>query len=174
MALAVCLLFDPEGDRLVRRLWERLESRGIDTPLTHTHGRHVPHLSLAVAREWDLGRVAEAVGALPPAEPCRLWIQGTVSFSRGRAALAVAVGADLARRQEAAALAVVGSGADLHHHYLPGRWVPHVSLATGGSAEHLGVIGTTVNDALPLTLGATRAALINSGTGEALPLPALL
>lgn len=174
MAMALCLLFDGAGDRLIRRLWGQLESRGVATPLTHTHRRHHPHLSLAVARAWDLDRLMDAVVALPPAEPSRLWCQGTVCFPRGRAALAVATDVDLALRQRAAADAVAATGADLHHHYLPGRWMPHVSLATGGSAERLGAVATTVNEALPLSLAVVRAALVDSGTGETWPLPALM
>lgn len=173
MALALCLLFDREGDRVIRRLWSRLEERGVRTPLTHTHGRHRPHLSLAVARSWDLERVLDAVLALPPGEPFGLVVQGTLAFPRGRAALASAVTAELALRQEAAAYAMLDSGADLHHHYLPGRWVPHVSVATGGNAAGLGVVAVTVNDALPLSLQVDRAALVDSSTGESWPLPAL-
>ena len=172
--MALCLLFDGEGERLIRRLWGRLEARGIRSPLTHTHGRHHPHLSLAVVRTWDLDRLMDAVTALPPAEPSRLWFQGTVCFPRGRAALAAGTGPDLAAMQRAAADAVAATGADLHHNYRPGRWVPHVSLATGGCAERLGVVATTVSDALPLSLAVVRAALVDSGTGETWPLPALV
>jgi hypothetical protein len=45
MALALCLLLDRRSDALVRELWKRLEENGIPTLLSHTHGRHVPHLS---------------------------------------------------------------------------------------------------------------------------------
>lgn len=174
VALAVCILFDAEGERVIRGLWARLESRGVPTPLTHTHGRHHPHLSLAVARTWDLDAVLASVAALPPALPVRLACQGIVAFPRGRAALAVAVSVDLARRQEAAVAAVMATGADLHHYYLPGRWVPHVSIATGGNADQLPIVATTVTDTLPLSVTGTRAALVDSSTGETWPLPALI
>ncbi|MFP5416069.1 MAG: 2'-5' RNA ligase family protein [Actinomycetes bacterium] len=174
MALAVCLLFDRRGDLLVRRIWSRLEARGVRTPLSHTHRRHRPHLSLAVARTWDLDSVFEAVAALPRADPTELSIQGTVTFPRGRSALAAAVSGDLVRRQEAAVRAVEQTGADVHRHYEPGRWLPHVSVATGGSAEGLAVVATTVNDALPISVNVTWAALVDSGTGEAWPLPTLV
>ncbi|MGB7961353.1 MAG: 2'-5' RNA ligase family protein, partial [Propionicimonas sp.] len=139
MALAVCLLFDSAGDHLVRQLWVRLEARGVPTLLTHTHRQHRPHLSLAVARRWDLEEVLRSLVPIPPGEAFRLSLPGIVAFTRGRASLAVAVNADLARRQQAVAEAVAESGADLHHHYEPGRWLPHVSLATGGNAKQLPV-----------------------------------
>jgi hypothetical protein len=51
MALAVYLLFDRRTDRILRGLWDRLEDLGVPTLKSHTHGGHVPHLSLAVLRE---------------------------------------------------------------------------------------------------------------------------
>jgi hypothetical protein len=174
MALAVCLLFDAAGDRLVSQLWTRLEAQGVRTLLTHTHRRHRPHLSLAVARSWDLERVLDALDDLPAAEPSRVAFPGIVAFTRGRASLAGGVSADLAQRQQAVVEAVVASGADLHRNYEPGRWIPHVSLTTGGSATQLAVISNVVNDALPLTISIVSAAVIDSGTAQAWPLPRLV
>lgn len=173
MALAVCLLFDAQGDRTIRQLWARLETRDVPTPLTHTHGHHRPHLSLAVARTWDLTAIGDVLGQLPAGEPVELHFQGMLTFPRGRAALAAAVGSDLVRRQEVVARAVLGTGADLHYHYLPGRWVPHVLVGTGGNAQALPIIATTVNDTLPLRVQVAEAALIDSGTGQLWPLPSL-
>lgn len=174
VALAVCLLFDPPGERLVRLLWARLEARGVRTLLSHTHRRHRPHLSLAVARGWQLEPLVESLAALPAQQPFALTCQGILAFTRGRAALAAAVSAELAERQQAVFEAVAATGADLHHHYEPGRWVPHVSLATGGSAKQLPLISNVVNDALPLTLEVASAALIDSSDGRFWPLPELL
>jgi hypothetical protein len=171
MALAVCLLFDAPGERLIRRLWARLEERGVPTLLTHTHRRHRAHLSLAVARSWDLESLAAALNGIPLAEPRAVSFPGVVAFTRGRAALAAGVDAGLARTQQSVAEAVLHSGADLHHNYLPGRWVPHVSLSTGGTADRLPLISAVVNDALPLTVAVAGAALIDSGTGRLWPWP---
>ena len=174
MALAVCLLFDPPGERVVRQLWGRLEAAGVRTLLTHTHRRHRPHLSLVVAMSWDLPPVLAALDALPEGEPFLLSMPGMLAFTRGRAALAAGVGADLASRQQAVAEAIAACGAELHHHYQPGRWVPHVSLATGGTASQLPLISNVINDALPLTIAVESAALIDSSTGQTWPLPRLL
>ncbi len=166
MSLAVCVLFTPEGQQLVRRLWARLEAQGVPTLLTHTHRRHSPHLSLAVLRKWDLDTVSAALEPLCGGDPFELSMPGIVAFTRGRASLAVGVGADLARRQQRVCEVLLASGADLHRHYQPGKWVPHVSLTTGGSAAQLPLISTLVNDALPLTLGVESAALIDTSTGQ--------
>lgn len=173
MALAVCWLFDRPGERLIRQLWRRLEEDGVPTPLTHTHGQHWPHLSLAVVRDWDLHSMRQALAQLPPAPPPRLMLPGTLAFTRGRAAVAVAVTADIARRQEHVVDAVVEAGADLHRHYVPGRWLPHISMTTGGTADRLSLVSVLVNDALPIELHVASAALIDSGTGQLWPLATL-
>ena len=171
MALAVCLLFDGRTDRLVRELWERLEARGVRTLLTHTHGRHRPHLSYVVLRDWDLDAARAAADRhARTSGRTEVAVQGSVVFPRGRVALACSVTSDLAARQEAVAGALRDSGAELHRHYDAGRWVPHVSVATGANAEQLPVVVGAVSDVLPLSLVADRAALIDSATGELWPL----
>ncbi|HWJ80636.1 MAG TPA: 2'-5' RNA ligase family protein [Nocardioides sp.] len=174
MALAVCLLFDRRSDLLVRGLWSRLESMGVGTLQSHTHGRHLPHLSYAVLRQWDLDGVQEALRPLEPAGPVHLSCQGSLLFPRGRVALAPAVGADVVARQERVVAALRATGADLHHHYLPGRWVPHVSVATRASGAQVSAVVTAISDVLPLVVRADRAALVDSATGRTWPLAGVL
>lgn len=173
MALAVCWLFDGPGERFIRGLWRRLEDNGIPTPLTHTHGRHWPHLSLAVVRDWEFDAVQERLAQLPEAPPPQLMLPGTLAFTGGRAAIAVAVTADIALRQQQVVDAVAAAGADLHHHYLSGRWLPHISMTTGGTADRLPLVSVLVNDALPIELHVASAALIDSGIGQLWPLAKL-
>jgi hypothetical protein len=170
VALAVCLLFDPDTDRAVRRLWSGLEAAGIGTLLTHTHRHHVPHVSYAVLREFDEERVAEAVGALPDGPPLTLRFDTVGLFPRGRAALLPAATPSLLTRQEAVVAAATATGADLHWHYRPGRWVPHCSLTTGTSQDLLPTAAVHAFDVLPLEGRAVEAALIDSGTGRRIPL----
>jgi 2'-5' RNA ligase len=174
MALAVCLMFDRRGERLVRELWARLEEQGIRTLQSHTHGRHHPHLSYAVLRSWDEGRVIEALRELPAGRPVRLAFHGTVAFPRGRAALLPSIAAEVVARQERIVSALVGTGADLHRHYEPGQWVPHVSVATRATGAALPVVVKAITDALPLRMVADRSAMIDSSTGEVWPLGQLL
>ncbi|PVG81599.1 2'-5' RNA ligase [Nocardioides gansuensis] len=173
MALAVCLLFDTRGDQLVRELWARLEASGIRTLQSHTHGHHHPHLSLAVLLDWDLDQVRVTLGTLPDGGPVELSVQGTLAFPRGRGALALSAPASVVARQEAVSRALMSDGALVHHHYQPGMWVPHVSLATRATGALLPTVVKAVADVLPLTLHADRAALIDSSTGELWPLASL-
>ena len=59
--MAVCLLFDRRSERAVRALWDRLERVGVPSLRSHTHGRHLPHVSFAVLRRWDLPGVSTAL-----------------------------------------------------------------------------------------------------------------
>ncbi|MEV0290719.1 2'-5' RNA ligase family protein [Kribbella sp. NPDC050820] len=165
MALAVCLLFDRRTDRILRALWDRLEDRGVPTLKSHTHGRHVPHLSLAVLREWDQEKVTQAVQPLMDG-PVGLYFDALGTFRRGRAWLVPAVGVDVLELQEKAVSAVRETGADLHRHYEPGRWVPHCTLAPRVPLVSLPILAAAVYDVLPLEATADHAALIDSGTGQ--------
>ena len=170
MALAVCLLFDRRTDRLVRQLWERLEAQGVATLLTHTHGRHHPHLSYAVLRDGDPDSVRAALDPLANSGAVEVTAQGSVVFPRGRVALACAAPADVVVRQERVVAALHAAGRELHRNYEPGRWVPHVSVATSAAADQVALVVGAVSDVLPLPLHADRAAVIDTGTGQMWPL----
>jgi hypothetical protein len=165
MALALCFLLEPGSDRLVRALWQRLEADGIPTLLTHTHGRHVPHLSYAVLLAAEQEAVLSAAAGLADAGPLEVAVQGTVVFPRGRVALAGSTTAALAIRQERAVEALRATGATVHRHYEPGHWMPHVSLTTGVVGARLPSVVDAVSDRLPLTLRCDRAAVIDTTDG---------
>lgn len=171
MALAVCLLFDARSELLMRELWSRLEEGGVATLASHTHRRHHPHLSYAVLRSWDLERVQKVLAELPAAEPFTMAFHGTLAFPRGRAALAPAVTADMALRQWRIVTALEATGAELHHNYRAGHWVPHVSVATRAQGDKLTTVVKAIADVLPLTVRVDRAALVDSATGQTWPLP---
>lgn len=173
----MCLLFDARSDRLVRQLWARLESEGVGTLASHTHGRHHPHLSYAVLRSWDLDGVRMALSALGEPQPLGqfgMHCHGSLVFPRGRVALAPSIPAEVAVRQERVVAALQSAGAELHRHYVRGQWVPHVSVATRASAAQLPVAVKAIADVLPLELRVERAALVDSSTGEVWPLPHLV
>jgi 2'-5' RNA ligase len=173
MALAVCLLFDPRSEQAIRRLWQRLEADGVPTLLSHTHGRHVPHLSYTVLRAFDIDKVSEALGLLPDEGPMPLHFDAMGMFRRSRTWLVPAVTSDIARRQERVVEAVGSTGADLHLHYRPGVWVPHCTLAPRTTLERLPTVASAVFDVLPLVATADRAALIDTATGRRIPLATL-
>lgn len=91
MSLAVCLMFDGRAERAFRTLSDRLEDLGVPSLRSHTHGRHVPHLSSAVLRTWDLDAVRAALDGVPDGGPLDLYLDSFGTFRRGRAWLAPAV-----------------------------------------------------------------------------------
>ena len=170
MALSVCLTFDAASAAALRGLWRRLEANGVPTLLSHTHGRHVPHLTLASVRDPDLGAVIEALEALPAAAPGPLHLDGLGAFRRSRCWLAPAVSQELVARQEAVAGAVRTTGAVLHRHYEPGQWLPHLTLAPRLQLQQLPVVAAAVFEVLPLTVQVERCEVIETGTGARRPL----
>jgi len=174
MALAVCLLFDDRADAALRRLWDRMEDAGIASLATHTHGRHVPHLSYASLLSADRLAVLDALQRLPAREEVLLHLDAFGTFRRSRCWLAPAVTPDLAERQAIVAGAAQATGAVLHKHYVPGRWIPHVTLAPRLHLSDLATVAALVYDVLPITARATRATIIDTSTGEREPLAGLL
>jgi len=173
VALAVCLLFDRRSERAVRALWDRVEEQGVGSLRSHTHGRHVPHVSYAVLRQWDTAAVTKALAGLDGGLPVDVSFDGVGLFRRGRTWLLAGVSADLVARQQRVVEAVVATGADLHKHYRPGIWLPHCSLAPRATLDQLPVVVKAVMDVLPLEARLDRAALVNSATGEISPLAAM-
>lgn len=170
VALAVCLLFDRRSDSAIRAIWDRLESDGVPTLRSHTHGHHVPHLSLAVLRSWDASAVAGALGRLPAGPAVQLQFDGVGLFRRGRVWLVAGVSAALVARQERVVEAVTATGADLHKHYRPGIWTPHCSVAPRAMLAQLPTVAAALYDVLPLRATLDRAALVDSATGVITPL----
>jgi hypothetical protein len=174
MALAVCLLFDSRTERRVLALWQALEELGVPTLLTHTHRRHVPHLSYAVLRRYDIEAVLAEVKALRAQPLLEVHFDAVAWFRRGRGALVPAVSADLVSRQAAVVEATARAGAELHRHYEVGHWIPHCSLATRARRDQAGDIAGAAYDVLPLTATVEQAALIDSSTGRRWPLDHLV
>jgi hypothetical protein len=170
MALAVCLLFDARSEHTIRHIWQRLEDVGLPTLLTHTHGRHRPHLSYAVLRSFDLDKVVDALDLLPDEGPMTLHFDALGMFRRSRTWLVPAVTSDIAARQERVVEAVESTGADLHQHYRPGAWVPHCTLTPRTTLEDLPKVAASVFDVLPLVTTVDRAALIDTSTGRLVPM----
>ena len=173
MALAVCLLFDRRSERAVRALWDRVEEQGVGSLRSHTHGRHVPHVSYAVLRRWDQVAVTDALDRLDGGESVEVSFDGVGLFRRGRTWLLAGVSADFVTRQLRVVEAVTAAGAELHKHYRPGVWLPHCSLAPRATLAELPVVVKEVMDVLPLQARLDRAALVNSATGEISPLAKL-
>lgn len=173
MALAICLLFDGKSERAIRALWDRVEELGVPSMSSHTHAKHVPHVSYAVLRNCDLDAVTTAMASLDAGCPVELTFDGLGLFRRGRTWLVAGACAEFVARQQRVVDAVVATGAELHKHYVPGIWLPHCSLAPRVPLTQLSLVASAVFDVIPLQAKLERAALINSATGHQVPLASL-
>src|SRR5690606_17493890 len=61
--------FDSQASRRIRAVWDALESVGVPSLRDLTHGRHRPHVSLAVADRLDPVAVADALAGTPAYPP---------------------------------------------------------------------------------------------------------
>jgi 2'-5' RNA ligase len=170
MTLSVCLTLDAEADRVVRSLWRRLEVAGVTTLLSHTHGHHVPHLTLASLRSWDLATVRQELARQPVRLPRIVHFDALGMFRRSRCWLVPAPTPDLLTGQQTVVEAVRRGGADLHRHYEPGQWVPHLTLAPRLHLRDLPIVAACVYDVLPVTATLGPLTLIDTSTGTRHPL----
>jgi hypothetical protein len=92
------------------------------------------------------------------------------AFRRGRMSLVPAVTSALAARQERVVEALGATDDELHKHYVPGVWTPHVTVATRARLDQTPLVLEAVYEIVPLTGTLSRAALVDAGTGIAYPL----
>jgi 2'-5' RNA ligase len=165
MALSVCLLLDDRSDRAVRQLWERLEQDGVGTLLTHTHGRHRPHLTLASLLTYELEPVKSTLSDLVLRQPMALRLEGLGMFRRSRCWLAPVASEPLLALQCETAEAVRRTGAMLHRNYQPGTWTPHLTLAPRLHLDQLPTVARLAFEVLPIDATLERTVLIDTSTG---------
>lgn len=130
MVQAVELTLDRASDERVRSEWAALQEAGLPSLADHTGATNAPHVTVHVRDTMDPAgedRLRPLAGRLP----LELWVGSVVLFHARRrwvVARQVVVGRPLLDLHDAVADAVGGGGSPLT---LPGRWVPHLSLARG-------------------------------------------
>ena len=172
-SLSVCLLLDDAADRAVRRLWRQFADDGVPSLATYTHGRHVPHLTLASLGPSDVDVVREVVAPVQPRPPVPLRFQAFGAFTRSRCSLVPIVSPGLLADQQRVVEALRSAGQVVQRHYLPGDWLPHLTLTPRIPVEVLPGVAQRVYDVLPLAATATRTVVVDTGTGDVHPLEAL-
>lgn len=169
-SLSVCLLLDADADRAVRRLWRRLEEDGVPTLASHTHRRHVPHLTLADVGVAELDAVRNAVAPLPR-DPLRTELVALGVFTRSRCSLVPVPSQELLARQRSAADALAAAGLAVSPHYRPSGWLPHLTLGPRLPVESLTQVARRVFDILPLAATLERTAVVDTSSGSVHPAP---
>jgi 2'-5' RNA ligase len=129
MPLAITLRLDPISSVSIEAMWRKLAVDGIDADRDQLG--YAPHITLAIyPDDTPLHRLSAALE-----ETCRHWQALPVRFSGlgafpGDGAVLWAVPvmtAELLARHQAIQAAL--PDLDVHPHYRPGAWVPHVTLS---------------------------------------------
>ena len=169
-SLSVCLLLDDAAARAVRRLWRQLAEDGVPSLATYTHGRHVPHLTLASLGTSDVEAVLPVLAPVPREQPAQLRFEALGAFTRSRCSLVPIVSPELLVTQQRVVEALGSAGLPVQRHYLPGDWLPHLTLTPRIPVELLSVVAQRVYEVLPFTATATRTVVVDTGTGDVHPL----
>jgi len=169
MVAAIELYFEPVAERRLRTLWTALERADVPTLADHTHRRHRPHLSLAVADEFPPEPVAAALGVL--ALPVPVSLQHVGLFPGGVLWLGPAPTADLLALHRATVARLDAAGIPFWPLYRPDGWVPHCTLSMVARREAVAKAVPLCFDILPLATSLVAAAVVDHTRGLLRPLP---
>ena len=131
MVHSVELLFDPDTEAAVRRLWDDLTDAGVRSLAGSTSPSNRPHVTLAVAEHMD-DAVNDALRPLLQRLPISCTVGAPMIFGRGPFTLVrlVIPSADLLSLQaEVHEVCLPHMSPGPLPHADPGHWTPHVTLA---------------------------------------------
>jgi hypothetical protein len=142
------LLFDPDTEAAIRRIWDDLAAAGLPSQAAHRSPSNRPHVTLAVAE--SIAPEVEAVLAGVAARlPLRCVVGAPLLFGSGKRALArlaVPSAEVILMQAEVALISLEHMRPGPVEHTLPGAWTPHVTLcrrlAPADVAAALDVIGS--------------------------------
>jgi 2'-5' RNA ligase len=149
-------------------MWGNLEARGLRSMATTTHGRHRPHVSLAVAE--DMSPAHADVAAQPLREATDLALRlGSVAVFPGRQGvlyLSVVPTMRLLRLHREIHARLLGAGVETLRHYLPDAWVPHCTLAQGLTPDQIPIAVRAVQRLRLIAGDASSAGMVDTESGD--------
>jgi 2'-5' RNA ligase len=168
--IAIELFFDPAADHAVREVWSALERAEISSLASATHGRHHPHLTLAVTDDLT-PMIIERLTAELPTLP-KLWLDAAGCFpGRGGVVfLAVRATPELLAYHQALHRILDEYGLPQVDQLRPGRLFPHCTVAKRLSEDRLGSAVTVARGLLPISGTAASINAVVVGSGEVTPL----
>jgi 2'-5' RNA ligase len=116
---------------------------------THSHRRHVPHISLFVAEDLPVSGALAALGRVPK-EPLRLLIESAGMFPEGNLFLAAIVTPALQEEQRRVHDLIESMAFDPWPHFAPGTWTPHITTARSLTSDQVGPAMSIVLPHLPI------------------------
>jgi 2'-5' RNA ligase len=170
VAHAIELFFDSDADRHVRSLWSRLEGVGVGSLETRTHGRHHPHVTLAVTDavpEHSREAIRECFDVLPELH------LGSIGIFPGRDRviyLLVTPTSELLALNRAVTSVLLAAPVEVWPHYLPGQWVAHCTLAQMVPPGKIGAAIDALDGWDPVTAKVVGVNITDTETGELTPI----
>lgn len=167
MAHALEMFLDEAGDSAVRRLWARIDEAGVPSLAHQTHGKHRPHVTLAIAE--SLSSVSRArLRSVLAKEPIRLDLHtlGTFPGDEGAVFLAVTTNRQLISRHEGLHEVLAENAVEQWGYYLPGSWVPHCTLTQRMTHHQVLVAMGAVLDYEPITAVVSSVGITDTVTGD--------
>jgi 2'-5' RNA ligase len=173
MGHAVELLFDPTTEAAIKGVWARLETAGVPSLASWTHRRHRPHISLSVAGRIDTGQL-QGVRDCLAATHLDVTLYSPAVFPRPSVLyLSVVPTMTLLRLHEEVHAALGDSMVAPRDGYSVGTWVPHCTLAHDLTRAQLARGIDLLHDQPPVTAHISSAGLLDTTTGEVLPIATL-
>ena len=167
MAQGLVFLFDPDADAAVRSLWARLERAGVPSLATHTHRKHRPHVTFAMAGSIPAATRDALRADLRQLSIPRLWLSTLAAFATvdNVLMLAAVVDTELLAVHSAVHDVLAGRVRQPSAYYLPGSWVPHCTLAQGIEPAQTAAGFAAVHPVEPIHAAVTEIAVLDSHTG---------
>lgn len=160
MLYAVQSFFDPAAEQAVLLAWQSLAEAGFES--LHDTGNR-PHLSLAIYEELDVReceRRLQAIAASSAPFPARLESVGFFVSPGAVVFLGPVVTPPLLALHDEVHRQLGDIGKHPLGYYLPGRWVPHCTLAWDFAPERVAEAIQIAGATLPLECGITELGVI--------------
>jgi 2'-5' RNA ligase len=173
MGHAVELLFDPTTEAALKGLWARLETAGVPSLASRTHRRHRPHISLSVAERIDAAQLQGARDLLATTH-LDVTLYAPAVFPRpGVLYLSVVPTLALLRLHQEVHAALRDGMVAPRDGYSVGAWMPHCTLAQDLTRAQLVRGIDLLHDQPVIAAHISSAGLLDTTTGEVLPLATL-
>jgi 2'-5' RNA ligase len=173
MAHALELLFDATTEAAIKGVWTRLDTAGVPSLARRTHRRHRPHISLSVAERIDADQL-QGVRDCLAATHLDITLYSPAVFPRpGVLYLSVVPTLALLRLHEEVHAALGDGMVAPRDGYSVGAWVPHCTLARGLTRPQLMRGIDLLHDQPVITSHISSAGLLDTATGEVLPIAGL-
>ena len=161
MALVVALFFDQETHSRLLKLSQELGAPGSATDT----GAYAPHLTLAQFSSASASTMAAKVGefsAIQKPFQIRMEYAGSFPTNEGVVFAAPLVTRELLGIHERFHELFHEYRSGVSQYYLPGKWVPHVTMAAGVPRDRLGAVSAFLASRFqPFFAGVDRVGLIS-------------